>query len=168
MAAITASADLAPGPYQVTYKGQSVGLLEGPIRHQQDYSAIPIRAGLWGQTIIDYIVAGAGVYAVLVLKEWNTNAKAAMWPFNASHGLFVEGGKLLNPFSGALVFTALAGTPAATEGPASRTYNLAALLPGHRLDITMGIAERNTAIVMCALPEQDGVNTGVAKFFTDT
>lgn len=167
MASITSSADIPAGPYTVTYNAQPVGLLEGPIRHQQDFSGIPMRAGLWGQTVFDYILAGGGVYAVLSIKEWNTNSKLAMWPFNASMGLLVEGGKFLSTYCKALVFTALAGTPAATEGPATRTYNLAALLPGHRLDITLGIAERNTMVVMVALPEQDGSNTGVAKFFVD-
>lgn len=168
MASISSGMDLPPGPYTATYNGQSVGAMEGPIRHQQDFSAIPIRTGLWGQTIIDYIIAGFGVFAVLVLKEWDTDSKLAMWPFNASHGLGVEGGKLLATFAKSLVLTALPGTPAATEGPVTRTYPLAILLPGHRLDITMGIAERNTTVVMCALPEQDGSNVGVPKFFTDT
>lgn len=168
MATISSTADLPPGPYTITYKAAAVGLLEGPVRHQQDYSAIPIRAGLWGQTILDYIIAGAGIFAVFSVKEWNANSKAAMWPFNASHGIMPESGKLLNPFSGALVLTALPGTPAATEGPATRTYPYAALMPGHKLDVILGVAERNTMLIMCALPEQDSTNTGVAKFFTDT
>lgn len=167
MASITSSADLAPGPYTVTYKSNSIGLLEGPIRHQQDFSGIPMRAGIWGQTIFDYIIAAGAVFSVIAVKEWNTNSKALMWPFDTSHGIFPNAGKFLSTYAGSLVCTALTGTPAATEGPATRTYPLAVLLPGHRLDITMGVAERNTVVVLCALPEQDGSNVGQAKFFTD-
>lgn len=166
MAVITG--DFAPGPYQVTYKGQAVGLMEGPIRHQQNVIALPIRASLYGQNIIDYIVQGGGVFAVLVMKEWNTNVKALMHPFDASHGIFPLTGTLINTFFGSLVLTALAGTPAATEGPVTRTYPISGLLPGHNLDITLGPVERNTPVVVCALPEVNGATTGQPKYFTDT
>lgn len=165
MAAITG--DFPPGPYEVTYDGNAVGLMEGPIRHQQSYGALPIRASLWGQNIIDYIAQGAAVFAVLVLKEWNTNTKAMMWPFNASTGIFVEAGMLINQYAAPLVLTALTGTPAATEGPVTRTYPLAILSPGHNKDVILGPVERNTPIVMAVLPEADGVSKR-AKYFTDT
>lgn len=166
MAALTG--DFPPGPYQVTYKAQSVGLMEGPIRHQQNVMGLPIRSSLWGQNIMDYIIQGGGVFAVIILKEWNTNSKALMHPFDASHGIFPVSGMLMNPFTGALVLTALAGTPAATEGPVTRTYPLAGILPGHNLDIALGPVERNVPVVVCALPEQDSANTGKPKYFTDT
>lgn len=166
MAAITG--DFPPGPYQVTYKAAAIGLMEGPIRHQQNLMGLPIRASLWGQNIIDYIMQGMGVFAVIVLKEWNTNTKALMWNVNASHGIAPVAGMLYNPYCGALVLTALAGTPAATEGPATRTYNLAGLLPGHNLDVAMGPVERNVPVVVCALPEQNSSNTGEPKYFQDT
>lgn len=165
MAVITG--DFPPGPYEVTYKSASVGLMEGPIRHQQSVIALPIRASLWGQNIIDYIVQGGGVFAALVLKEWNTNTKALMHPFNASMGIFPEAGKLINPFFGELVLTALTGTPAATEGPVTRTYPICGLLPGHNVDVTLGPVERNVPVVVCALPEPDSTSKR-PKYFTDT
>lgn len=166
MAVITG--DFPPGPYEVTYKSQVVGLMEGPIRHQQNLIASPIKPSLYGQNIIDYIIQGMGVFAVIVLKEWNTNSKALMWPFNASHGIGPLTGTLYNTFTGQLVFTALAGTPAATEGPVTRTYPFAGLLPGHNLDIALGPVERNVPIVITALPEQNSTTVGQPKYFTDT
>lgn len=166
MAALTGN--FPPGPYQATFNGTGIGLMEGPIRHQQNIIGLPIRASLWGQHVIDYIMQGGGVFAVLVIKEWKAGSKAVLWPYNSSQGIFPVVGELMNQYFKALVFTALAGTPAATEGPVTRTYNLAALLPGHNLDVTFGPGERNVPIVLGMLPEQNSSTVGQAKYFVDT
>lgn len=167
MAVITG--DFPPGPYQVTYKATDIGLMEGPIRHQQNIIALPIRASLWGQNIIDYIVQGGGVFVIIVVKEWDAGSKAFMHPYDAgSHGIFPITGVLINTFFGALVLTALAGTPAATEGPVTRTYPLAGLMPGHNIDVVFGPVERNVPVVAAVLPEQNSTQVGQPKFFTDT
>lgn len=165
MAAITG--DFPPGPYQVTWNGTSIGLMEGSIRTGQQVIGLPIRASLWGQTVIDYILQGAFHSIALVMKEWNTGAKAAQWQFGSTPGIVNEAGLLFNPLYKQMVLTALAGTPAATEGPVTRTYPLLGLLPGHNLDITMGPEERNVPVVFTALPEPESANFK-AKFFTDT
>jgi hypothetical protein len=162
------SGNFPPGPYNCTYKATDVGLMEGPIRHQQSIIALPIRATLYAQNIINYILQGGGVFGVITVKEWDSGAKALMWPFNASHGIMPVVGNLIDQYFGALVFTALTGTPAATEGPVTRTYPFAGLLPGHNLDITFGPMERNVPVVITALPEINGTTVGSAKYFTDT
>lgn len=174
MAVITG--DFPPGPYTATFAvaglnggaATDVGLMEGVIRHQQNLIALPIRCSLYGQNIIDYVVQGAGVFIALVVKEWDAGAKAVMHPFNTAQGIFPLTSTLLNTFFGQLVLTALAGTPAATEGPATRTYPICGLLPGHNLDITFGPTERNIPIVLCVLPEQNSTIVGQPKFYTDT
>lgn len=166
MAVITG--DFPPGPYTMTFETVSVGLMEGPIRTQQNLIGLPIRASLWGQHILDYISQGGGHFIIFTVKEWNAGAKNVIWPFNASHGIYPITGELLNQYAGPLVLTALAGTPAATEGPVTRTYPLALLLPGHNIDVTFGPNERNVPIVMCALPEQNSTTVGQAKYMTDT
>lgn len=170
------SGNFPPGPYQGTFQvsglnsgaATTIGLMEGPIRHQQNLIALPIRCSLYGQNIINYIVQGGGVFVVLTVKEWDAGAKAVMHSFNASHGIFPLTGTLLDTFFGQLVLTALAGTPAATEGPVTRTYPYCGLLPGHNLDITFGPMERNVPVVLCALPEQNSSTVGQPKYFTDT
>ncbi len=162
------SGNFPPGPYNATFKATDVGLMEGPIRHQQSIIALPVRATLYAQNIINYILQGGGVFAVITVKEWDAGAKALMWPFNASHGIFPVVGQLIDQYFGALVLTALTGTPAATEGPVTRTYPISGLLPGHNLDITFGPMERNVPVVVTALPEINGTTVGSAKFFTDT
>jgi hypothetical protein len=152
----------------MTYKTTSVGLMEGPIRTQQNIIGLPIRASVWGQHIIDYISQGGGHFIVFTVKEWMTGAKQCMWPFNASHGVYPITGELLNAYAGAVVMTALTGTPANTVGPATRTYNLALLLPGHNIDVTFGPMERNVPIVMCVLPEQSATAVGKAVYLNDT
>jgi hypothetical protein len=165
MAAITG--DFPPGPYEVTWNGTSIGMMEGSIHHQQMVIGAPIRASLYGQTILDYILQGMFVNAVLVMKEWNAGSKAAMWPFNAVQGIVGEAGLLFNPLYKQMVMTALTGTPAATEGPVTRTYPLSGLLPGHNLDVTMGPEERNVPVAFTCLPEPDSTSKR-CKFFTDT
>lgn len=162
------SGDFPPGPYQATFEGVDIGLMEGPIRHQQNIIALPIRAALWGQHVINYIMQGGGVFAVLTIKEWDAGSKAVLWPYNAAQGIYPVVGELLDQYFGPLVLTALAGTPAATEGPVTRTYPFAALLPGHNIDVTFSSGERNVPLVLGVLPEQNSTTVGQAKYFTDT
>lgn len=174
MAAITG--DFPPGPYTATFGGGSngIGLMEGPIRHQQSLTALPVRCSLYGQNIIDYIIQGGGVFVVMTVKEWNVGARRLMWPFGddttdfKDHGVMPITGKLFNTYCKQLVLTALPGTPAATEGPLTRTYPLAALLPGHNLDVTFGPVERNIPIVLAVLPQKNQSTDGQPTYFTDT
>lgn len=171
MAAITG--DFPPGPYTATWNGNSIGLMEGPIRHQQSIIALPVRASLYGQEIIDYILQGTGgVFAAFMLKEWNANVKAALWPYGSTQGITSQRGQLIGAgaLAKSLVLTAMPLTPAATEGPVTRTYPLAILLPGHTLDYTLGPVERNIPVIMCALPESEVISTTTlgTKHFTDT
>lgn len=160
--------DFPPGPYTVTYKTVDIGLMEGPIRHQQNIIALPVRASVWGQHVINYIMQGGGVFIVLTIKEWDAGAKGILWPYNAAQGIYPIVGELMDTYFGALVLTALAGTPAATEGPITRTYNFAAILPGHNLDVTFSAGERNIPLVLGVLPEQNQAVVGQAKYFADT
>lgn len=166
MAAITG--DFPPGPYEATWNGVSIGLMEGSMHSQEQHIALPIRASLWGQTILDYINQGAACFVVFVLKEWNAGAKGALWQAGGALGTVDEAGLLMNTKAKPLVLTALAGTPAATKGPVTRTYPLAMLLPGHNLDTTFGPEERNIPVVMVALPEPYSSGSKKAKFYTDT
>lgn len=157
--------EYAVGPYQVTYKGNDIGLTEGPIRHQHSIDALPIRAALYGSNILDYIFQGASVFVVLTIKEWKTDSRVLMDPWGLTAGIFPSSGMLLSAYFGAVVMTALTGTPAqtgaaggGTEGPLTRTYTYAGIFPGHSIDIPLGAVERNIPMVICVLPEKDGSN----------
>lgn len=166
MAVITG--DFPTGPYDVTWNGNSVGLMEGSIRCQSQFIADAIRASRYGKTVLEWINQGGAEFVALAIKEWNANAKAAMWQAGSGLGRVREAGTLMGAggYAKPLVLTALANTPAAVEGPATRTYPFTILLPGHTLDSPFGAEERITPLVFVTLPE---IDSGAAlKFFTDT
>jgi len=168
------------GPYSATWGSSGgvvgsaldIGLFEGPTRLQQSLIALPIRASQWGQTIIDYVVQGGGFYGVMVLKEWTANTKKFLWPFglNVSYaqGVVEEPGKMLSGYCDQLILTALSGTPAATYGPVTRTYDYVCVLPGHNIDQAFGPVERNIVVAFVALPQPNSGGSRKAKFFVDT
>lgn len=168
MAAITG--DFPIGPYTATWNSNSIGLLEGVVRHSESAIGLPIRAGLYGQSVLDYILQGASMFVTIVVKEWNSNTRAMLWPFGTSMGIVHEAGFLLGAgaYAKQLVLTAVSGTPAATEGPTTRTYPLTIPLPGHSLDATFGAVERNIPVVLAVLPEDNSGGDQKLKFYTDT
>jgi hypothetical protein len=111
---------------------------------------------------------GAGYFAVVVVKEWGTDSRRFMWPFGSTHGVFNEPGILFSSYVDQLVLTALAGTPAATYGPVTRTVDYCAVLPGHNLDITFGPVERNVVVALAVLPQPLTGGSRKAKFCVDT
>jgi hypothetical protein len=156
------------GPYSATWAGSSIGLFEGPVRLQQNVIGLPVRASQWGQTVIDYIMQGGGAFGVVTVKEWTAAIRTFLWPFGSTMGIVDEPGILFSQYCQPLVLTALAGTPAATHGPVTRTYHYCATLPGHNLDITFGPMERNIVVAVGVLPEPATGGSRKAKFFTDS
>lgn len=175
MAAINPA--IPSGPYSLTWGTSSgpggaiwdLGLLEGPIRFQQNAIGLPVRATQFGQSIIDYVMQGGGYFGVVTIKERTTGTKKFMWPFGSVPGIIDEPGRLFNTYCDQLVATAVAGTPAATYGPVTRTVNLAATLPGHNLDEMFGPQERNIVVALGFLPERNPTSTGYKlRFLIDT
>jgi hypothetical protein len=166
------SNSIASGAYDATWVIQStptsIGLFEGPIRLQQNLNGIPVRASQWGDTIIDYIMRGAGCFGVMVLKEWTTATKAFIWPFGSTMGIVDEPGKKFSDYCTQLVLTAQVNTPAATLGPVTRTYPYVAVLPGHNLDIALVAGMRDIVVAVGILPEPNSSGSRKARFYTDT
>jgi hypothetical protein len=162
----------ATGAYDATWVISStprdIGLMEGPIRLQQNVNGIPIRATQWADTIIDYILRGAGCFGVVVLKEWTTYTRTFMWPYGSTMGIVDEAGKKFSDYASQLVLTAQANTPAATLGPVTRTYPYCAVLPGHNLDKPLWAGPRDIVVALGFLPEPASGGSRKAKFFTDT
>lgn len=166
------SSDLPSGAYDGTWvisgTPRSIGLTEGPIRLQQNVNGLPIRATQWGDTIIEYIMRGAGVFGVFVIKEWNQYTKKFMWPYGTTMGIVDEAGKRFSDYTQQMVLTCQANTPAATLGPVTRTYPFMAALPGHNLDMNLWAGPRDIVVAVGVLPEPSESNGRKAKFFTDT
>ena len=165
------------GPYTLTWGTVSgiagavydLGLLEGPIRFQQSAIGLPVRASLFAQNIIDYIMQGGGYFGVVTIKERTTGTKKFLWPFGANAGIVDEPGLLFSHYCDQLIATAVPNTPAATYGPVTRTANLAAVLPGHNLDEMYGAVERNIVVALGFLPERYSSSTGFKlRYLIDT
>lgn len=160
-----AFATFANGPYTVTYNGLSLGLLEGQPKCISVPHAIDVRSSRWGNSVIDGIQDGADVFVSLMLKEWTAAIRAALWPFSANLGDAGVPGRLLSDLGAALVFTAVTGTPAATNGPVTRTFAAACLAPEHNLEVMLGNEERNIPLIFRAYPAVFGTNL---RHFADT
>lgn len=155
------------GAYSVTYKTFDIGTFEGSLRQNQTMHAQDVLASRFADTVIDGVYRGSNVFAIAVIKEWTEVIRDAIWPFDEALGNTGIHGRLLTDIAGALVFTALPGTPAAVEGPLTRTYSLAVLAPEHNAETIFGSEERNIPIVFRCYPAIT-VATSVAVHFTDT
>lgn len=155
------------GAYTETYNGVDVGLFEGSLRQNQPMHAQDVLASRFGDTVIDGVFRGSNVFAIMVVKEWTESIRDLIWPFNEALGNTGIHGRMLSDIAKALVMTVVPGTPAATNGPATRTYSLAVIAPEHNTEITFGTEERNIPVVMRCLPAIT-VATSVAVHYVDT
>jgi len=155
------------GAYTATYKGVDIGTFEGALRQNQTMHAQDVRASRFGDTVIDGVYRGSNVFQVATIKEWTEAIRDTIWPFDEELGNTGIHGRLLTDIAGALVLTAVPGTPAVTLGPATRTYSLAVLAPEHNAEVTFGTEERNMPIVFRCYPAIT-VATTVAVHYVDT
>lgn len=148
-----AFATFAHGPYSATLNAVALGLTEGPIRISETLHGEPIRCDKYGQAIIDAIALGKDAYVSIILKEWTTGAQSAIFQL-ANIGTTGLIGRNLSDIAQSLVLTALASTPAATNGPVTITASKAVLAPGMNREILLGNVQRNTPIIFQLLPSE--------------
>lgn len=160
----------ATGPYSVKWNNSELGLLEGSPREQMVSHGQDVRASQYGDSVIDGVYRGGDCFAILTVKEWVANTKAAMWPFStADMGLSGVIGRLNSDIAKALLLTAITGTPAQAGAlPATRSYPKAILMPEHSREITFGSEERNVMLVFRCLPIEVGSDAATLRWFTDT
>ena len=158
----------ACGPYTATYNGNDVGLIEGVWRHQQTAEAADIRSGRFGDSVIDGIYRGGNCFAVAVFKEWTANIRRMLWPFDTVLGDSGKHGRSMVDMSSVLLLTAIAGTPAATAGPATRSFPRAIFSPGHNKEVLLGNEERNVPIVFRCYPTVVTPGDTDLRWYTDT
>lgn len=157
----------AVGAYSATFKAVTIGTFESSLRQNKTMHAQDVLASRFADTVIDGVYRGANVFAIAVIKEWTEAVRDAIWPFDEELGNTGIHGRMLTDIAGALVLTAITGTPAATIGPVTRTYPLAVIAPEHNTEITFGNEERNIPVVFRCLPTIT-VSTSVAVHYTDT
>ncbi len=160
------SRSLAFGAYWVTFSGSFVGLTEGPLQHEVTYSAEPVRASIGGDTVLDEVYTGVNMFCTIIFKEWSAATKAAFNPFSGTEGATGVIGRSKWDMASILLLTAVAGTPAATVGPATRTYAKAIVATDASVLQEFVAGERNVPVTFRILPEATDDSTVQAGSFT--
>lgn len=164
----------AEGPYTgtivVSGSPVDIGLRIGDIHHfQQGHGRADNDTSLYGKSMVDATMDGMDVQVRMVFREWTAAVRSILWPFDSEAGVSGLIGRKYSDLAKQLVLTAVPGTPAATNGPVTRTYPLAIFDPEYNKEIIMGLGGRAVPIVMRILPTKITVNgTSQLRYYTDT
>ncbi len=137
------SASFMAGQYTVAWNSQLLGIFDGTDAGLPafDFQIVeqPIdNTDAYGGTYIDGVYRGANAFFSGILDEYKAATIGTMWPSTIG-GIFVLGviGRLMSALASSLVFTAIAGIPAATN-PATITFGTAILAPGFPVKLLFG------------------------------
>lgn len=156
----------APGYYAMTYDGADCGLVEGVRRLRRKSKGQPISADKWGDTVIDGVYRGGDCFLQVTFKEWTSTVRGILWPYDADFGDIGQCGRLWSDLAKAIVLTAQSGSPAATNGPATITANLAMIAEENDIEISLGNEQRDVSVLFRLLPYN--ISTGREAWFTVT
>ena len=154
----------APGYYEMTYNAVSVGLVEGVKTLRRSYDAQIINTDKFGSSV-DGVYKGGVCFLAMTLKEFKLPETNMLWPFGSDFGAVGQNGRLLSNIASPIILTAEAGSPAATEGPATLTASLAILAPQNDVNMLMGNEQRDIPILFQLLPFDDA---GTLRWFSVT
>lgn len=118
------------GEYEGVYNSLALGYTQDGYRMEVTGNRKGVTVDKFGDTEIDGVYRGVNVFVEAIFKEWDAAGMAGLWwPYHGTVGTMGLIGRLevYNQFVKALVLTAVAGSPAATEGPASVTGTLSVL-----------------------------------------
>ena len=160
-----------PGEYSMTYAGANVGLTTSGGEHLR-YRVAKKKindTATYAQTLIDGIYRGFDhVQLMVTFKEWNTPVKQAIWPYSSAgapggfDGTLGIIGRLDSDLAQTIVLSAVAGTPAATNGPITLTAAKAILSDANDIDILFGPDETDVPVIFDLMLYDD---SGVKRFF---
>jgi hypothetical protein len=149
---------LVDGQYLCSILGASVGIFEGdggvPSVEQTSYEEAVNNTDAYGKSRIDGIYQGGDSSFAGTLMEYKAAGIAAMWPYGAP-GVMGIIGRLRYALAGALVLTAISGTPAASS-PATLTATYAILAANFPIKLLFGPTLRKIPLKMDLLPYAGG------------
>jgi len=154
----------APGYYAMTYDGTDCGLVEGVRRLRRRAKGQPIVADKFGDTTLDGIYRGGDVFLQVTFKEWIAKVREIIWPYDSDFGDIGQCGRLWSDLAKAIVLTAQSGSPAATAGPATITFNLALAAEENDIEIVLGNEQRDIPVLFRCLPYT--ISSGREAWFT--
>lgn len=159
---------LVAGPYTCTWNGVAMGLFQGdsdvPTLSQQFRRQPVERSDRWGQTRVDSIHMGKAYQVMGVMMEYSKSL-AIIDPFGTFGAALGTIGVFVYSLAKALVFTALAGTTAATA-PATLTASKTIAADDLATQLAYGPQLRVVPIKLDVYPYD--VGGGVFGFFTMT
>ena len=148
-------AALAAGPYNLTHGGVAVGLLdETPGLNITPLWEILNRSHTYGGQRLGAVYLGTEVDLYATIRLWNSTSRSIIWPYNGTLGVPGTVGRDGYDMASAWVFSAVAGTPAATAGPASVTASKAII--NSTVPITLGNEWRVLPVVMMTMLDSSG------------
>lgn len=163
-------AALRPGEYTATYDAVAIGMFrsDGKSLRFRRKGKLVNDTDTYGLSTIEIINLGIDVFLSGTMIEWNATVKKIIWPYGSAgtfDGKLTKIGHLDSDNAKQIVLTALAGTPAATLGPATLTAAKAILAPENDVNIIFGPDETPIPILFQLLPYVDGSDK---RFFTLT
>src|SRR5436305_10663162 len=158
----------AVGQYTVSWNSVSLGIFKGeaglPTIKQKNFTLVVDNSDAYGKTPIEGFDLGAEFQFQGTLLEWKAGPIALLWPFAAALGQLGIIGQSLTGLAKSLVLTAVAGTPAAAQGPATITAASTLLATNFNIDLIFGPALPELPILCYVWPS---VITTIT-FFTKT
>jgi hypothetical protein len=160
-----------PGEYQMTYAGVNVGLITSGgehLRFRPKKKKIDDTA-TYGDTLIDGIYRGLECRLQVTFKEWIAPVKQAIYPYSAAgapggfDGTLGVIGRLDSDLAQQIVLTAVSGTPAALNGPATLTAAKAILSDANDIDMLFGPDETDLPVLFDLLLYDDAGTKRVFK-----
>lgn len=151
---------LAAGQYTATYGGVALGMFEGdagvPTLEHLVKSEPVDNTATYGKATLDHIYQGVDYFISMICLEYRAGPLAAFWPWASTLGQMGIIARLAYDLSAPLVLTTIAGTPAATTGPATLTANKTILTPGFMPRVLFGPTLRKIPLRLQLLPYDSG------------
>lgn len=146
------------GPYTSSFKGLALGQAADGYRVSHQFFKRLITGDSFAQAPQDEVYQGTEMFVQFRLIEYDSAGIASiMWPY----GVYLTNGQVgrvskQQSLTGALVLTAVAGTPAATA-PASFTLTNAILAEGYPVELLHAPDLREVPIRLRVFPSSLGV-----------
>lgn len=158
------------GPYTATWAGTALGIFEGdaglPVMEHQIMTEDIANTSAYGKALVDAVYLGNAINFQMVCLEYKAGTIAAAFPQNATKGRLGTIGVLQYASqAGALVLTAVAGTPASAT-PATLTSSKTILAPGFSVRLSYGPTLRKVPLRFRAILYDLGGS--VPGFFSET
>ena len=148
------------GPYTVTWNGTSLGVTEDGIELEHVTFVEPVRGDNLGDSKQDGVYRGGDVFVNFVLQEYSVAnlalgpSNGKVWhPYHQTFGTIGVVGNIQTNYSAPLVFTAVAGTPAANQPTTVEIFS-AILAENFPIRLLFAARHRKIPMRMQALPDE--------------